>query len=196
LPKGLKIVNNCLELFFVLIHPTFSGLLLLATCAGDRSLLEECLALAQAGGKQNIVTTAALLLGDGPAVTRSLVGSGRFSEACFFSRTYCPSQLEHSMNAWQEDLSRVNPKLANSLARAEVLENFEKSLQTEKLVRAASVKIRPAKQYTEVKNLLDVDVSSVPDLRGVLNTFSRDNSPRGVPVMTPTKVTYSRISVL
>jgi hypothetical protein len=163
-----------------------TGLLLLATSTGDRELLRQCLEIARATGKHNVIVTASMLLGDSHATTEGLLAAGRPAEACFFARTYCPSHLSAALPAWKEDLTKVNPNLASALGDVDVLEGFEQTLQMEKALRS-SVRGRPSRGYHEVKDILDIDCSStdfMSVIKGAKHPSPVVRSPP-VPVSTP-----------
>lgn len=88
----------------------YSGLLLLATSAGDANTLERLAESSTTGGKNNITFTANFLLGRLVCFElievclnvcccrleeclQLLISTGRLAEAAFFARTYLPSEI-------------------------------------------------------------------------------------------------------
>ena len=71
----------------------YSGLLLVATSAGDASTLEKLGEVSTNEGQNNISFMSNFLLGRLEVCLELLISSGRLPEAAFFARTYLPSQI-------------------------------------------------------------------------------------------------------
>lgn len=71
----------------------YSGLLLVATSAGDAETLDKLSQVSAGDGQHNIAFMAHLLLGRLEEALGVLVDTGRLPEAAFFARTYLPSEV-------------------------------------------------------------------------------------------------------
>jgi coatomer subunit beta' len=94
----------------------YSGLLLLATSAGDAQTMEKLAEQTATVGKHNIAFITNFLLGKLDECLELLVVTKRLPEAAFFARTYLPHEISRIVKLWKEDLSQTKPKVAQSLA--------------------------------------------------------------------------------
>ena len=78
----------------------FSGLLLLASAAGDAAMVERLAEEAGRSGDHNVAFTCLLLAGHTEQCLEVLISTGRLPEAAFFARTYLPSQVSRWAGLW------------------------------------------------------------------------------------------------
>lgn len=102
----------------------FGGLLLLATSAGDESMIRSLGESSIAQGRHNISFLSMFLLGDLDSCLDILINTNRLPEAAFFARTYIPSKISYVVQQWRNELAKVNEKAGQSLADPEQYENL------------------------------------------------------------------------
>ncbi|VAI69856.1 unnamed protein product [Triticum turgidum subsp. durum] len=93
-----------------------SGLLLLYSSLGDAEGVEKLASLAKEHGKNNVAFLCLFMLGKLEDCIQLLVDSNRIPEAALMARSYLPSKVSEIVAIWRKDLSKVNPKAADSLA--------------------------------------------------------------------------------
>ncbi|GMH35365.1 hypothetical protein BSKO_03233 [Bryopsis sp. KO-2023] len=172
-----------------------SGLLLLCSARGSRSSMKELAEMAKTGGKNNIAFMCHLLLGETDQCIDILVEGGRMPEAAFFARTYAPAQMSRVVKLWRDDLKKINPKAAESLADPEEYPNLfpdlELALQAETMCRRRSLADIPASRFPQFEGTNAVDLieelkkskiegeeEEVPDENGDLDESGYEN---GIP---------------
>ncbi|WJX14384.1 hypothetical protein P8452_04658 [Trifolium repens] len=96
-----------------------SGLLLLYSSLGDAEGISKLATLAEEQGKNNIAFLCLFMLGKLEDCLQLLVESNRIPEAALMARSYLPSKVSEIVAIWRKDLSKVNPKAAESLADPE-----------------------------------------------------------------------------
>ncbi|XP_074561524.1 coatomer subunit beta'-1-like isoform X1 [Curcuma longa] len=96
-----------------------SGLLLLYSSLGDAEGIIKLASLAKEQGKNNIAFLCLFMLGKLEDCLQLLVDSNRIPEAALMARSYLPSKVSEIVSFWKKDLSKVNPKAADSLADPE-----------------------------------------------------------------------------
>ena len=57
----------------------------------------------------NYAFTAFFTCNDLDKCIEVLIKSGRFTEAAFFSRTYCPSKISEIVKLWKDSLKKHHP---------------------------------------------------------------------------------------
>lgn len=102
----------------------FGGLLLLATSAGDESMLQFLAESTKTQERNNISFLATFLLGDLDGCLEILINANRLPEAAFFARTYIPSKISYIVEKWRNELAKINEKAGQSLADPEQYENL------------------------------------------------------------------------
>ncbi|GMT25503.1 hypothetical protein PFISCL1PPCAC_16800 [Pristionchus fissidentatus] len=85
----------------------FGGLLLLATAAGSKPLLNKLSDESSTAGHHNVSFVSSLMLGDVDKCIQTLIDSNRIPEAAFFARTYAPSQVPRVLGLWKEHTTRL-----------------------------------------------------------------------------------------
>uniref|UniRef100_H2ZKI7 Coatomer subunit beta' n=1 Tax=Ciona savignyi TaxID=51511 RepID=H2ZKI7_CIOSA len=140
----------------------FGGLLLLATSAGNSTMVKSLADNAKAGGKNNVAFLSYFVTGQTDKCLELLISTNRLPEAAFFARTYLPSQVSRVVQLWKVNLGESNKKAADALADPAKYENLfpnlAESLVAEKYL-AATEERRPASHYP---------VTPVNDERNVL----------------------------
>jgi len=80
-----------------------------------------------------------------------LVDSNRIPEAALLARSYLPSKVPEIVAIWRDDLSKINPKAAESLADPSeypnLFEDWQVALTVEKSVASQRGNYLPADQY-------------------------------------------------
>ncbi|TFK47007.1 coatomer beta [Heliocybe sulcata] len=104
-----------------------SALMLLLLSTGDREGLVKMAKTAEEKGANNLAFATLFQLGNTKACVDLLIKTQRIPEAAMFARTYSPSQVAKTVDAWREDLSAKNrKKIAVSIASPkENVELFE-----------------------------------------------------------------------
>ncbi|CAD7700543.1 unnamed protein product, partial [Ostreobium quekettii] len=129
------------------------GLLLLFTARGSKSSLKELIPLAKEQGCSNIAFMAHFLLGNLDACIQLLVDTGRMPEAAFFARTYAPSKMSMVVEQWRDDLKKINPKAADSLADPAKYPNLfphlDMALKAEEIAQQRRLHPVPASEYPQ-----------------------------------------------
>ncbi|XP_042446952.1 coatomer subunit beta'-1-like isoform X1 [Zingiber officinale] len=128
-----------------------SGLLLLYSALGDAEGITELSSLAKEQGKNNVAFLSLFILGKLEDCLQLLVDSNRIPEAALMARSYLPSQVSKIVSIWKKDLSKVNPKAADSLADPEGYPNLFEDWQIALAVEANLAPNRgnypPAEKY-------------------------------------------------
>ncbi|KAL1199366.1 Coatomer subunit beta'-1 [Cardamine amara subsp. amara] len=101
-----------------------SGLLLLYSSLGDADGLTKLAALAKEQGKNNVAFLSLLMLGQVEDCLHLLVDSNRIPEAVLMARSYLPSKVSEIVALWRNDLTKISPKAAESLADPEEYPNL------------------------------------------------------------------------
>uniref|UniRef100_A0A1D1YCR9 Coatomer subunit beta'-2 n=2 Tax=Anthurium amnicola TaxID=1678845 RepID=A0A1D1YCR9_9ARAE len=101
-----------------------SGLLLLYSSLGDAEGIAKLSSLAKEQGKNNVAFLCLFILGKQEDCLQLLVGSNRIPEAALMARSYLPSKVSEIVEIWRNDLKKVNPKAAESLADPEEYPNL------------------------------------------------------------------------
>lgn len=83
----------------------YGGLLLLASCAGSKQLMNLLSTDSYAAGQHNVAFLSTLLLGDVEKCVNILIETDRLPEAAFFARTYCPSQVSRIVALWKQSVA-------------------------------------------------------------------------------------------
>ncbi|KAG8069621.1 hypothetical protein GUJ93_ZPchr0006g41678 [Zizania palustris] len=128
-----------------------SGLLLLYSSLGDAEGIEKLASQAKEHGKNNVVFLCLFMLGKLEDCIQLLIDSNRIPEAALMSRSYLPSKVSEIVAIWRNDLSKVNPKAAESLADPSeypnLFEDWQIALTVEKNVASQRVHHPPADEY-------------------------------------------------
>ncbi|AQK80378.1 Coatomer subunit beta'-3 [Zea mays] len=115
-----------------------SGLLLLYSSLGDAEGIEKLASLAKEHGKNNVAFLCLFMLGKVEDCIQLLVDSSRIPEAALMARSYLPSKVPEIVAIWRNDLSKINPKAAESLADPSeypnLFEDWQVALTVEKSV--------------------------------------------------------------
>jgi len=142
-----ELAQNCLNK-----ARDLGGLLLLATSAGNKKMVDQLAKNAAAEGKINIAFLSHFIGGDKNGCLKMLVDAGRLPEASFFARTYVPSQVSSIVAIWKEQLEvhKGNKKAADSLADPAKYDNLFPGLADSlkgELYLEKTRKVLPASQY-------------------------------------------------
>lgn len=137
---------------------------LVQTACGDAAALKVTAKLASEKGVANIAVLCYVLLGDVKAALQVLIKAGRLPEACFFARTYCPSELASSVALWRQDLAEVNKDMAESLAdpqkHPDLFPDFSLTVAAEKIFAAKKMqRPSPPSAYENERSTLEMDVA-------------------------------------
>ncbi|KAJ6801963.1 coatomer subunit beta'-1-like isoform X2 [Iris pallida] len=119
-----------------------SGLLLLYSAIGDAEGIAKLASLAKDQGKNNVAFLCLFLLGKVEECLQLLVESNRIPEAALLARSYLPSKVSDIVAIWKNDLNKVNPKAAESLADPEEYPNLFEDWQVALAVESNIVQKR------------------------------------------------------
>lgn len=138
----------------------FSGLLLLASAAGDAAMVERLAEEAGRSGDHNVAFTCLLLAGHTEQCLEVLISTGRLPEAAFFARTYLPSQVSRVVKLWKEEVAKTSQKASDALADPEGYENlfpdFKDSLKAEQVARSGGKMLPPTHSSPEAEGTSQV----------------------------------------
>ncbi|KAK2184091.1 hypothetical protein NP493_283g04003 [Ridgeia piscesae] len=133
----------------------FGGLLLLASAAGNASMVNQLGQTAEKSGQNNVAFLSYFVLGKLEDCLEVLINTGRLPEAAFFARTYLPSQVSRVVHLWRESLAKGSPKAASSLADPTEYENLfpglKESFKTEQFLRSQRHTAIPARNFPSVR---------------------------------------------
>eukprot|EP01026_Neomeris_dumetosa_P007818 TRINITY_DN12423_c0_g1_i4.p1 TRINITY_DN12423_c0_g1~~TRINITY_DN12423_c0_g1_i4.p1 ORF type:complete len:889 (+),score=158.35 TRINITY_DN12423_c0_g1_i4:94-2760(+) len=154
----LQVAQECMQR-----AKDLSGMILLYSSTADVSGMTTLVEDALAAGRFNIAFAGLFMLGEVDRCMDLLQTSGRLPEAAFFARTYCPSRMSAAVKAWREDLQKINPKAAESLADPEeypnLFPNLEAALKAEQFIREQKGILPPSASYPQVEgHNLSVDL--------------------------------------
>ncbi|CAD6343064.1 unnamed protein product [Miscanthus lutarioriparius] len=142
----LELAEECL-----LQAKDLSGLLLLYSSLGDAEGIEKLASLAKEHGKNNVAFLCLFMLGKVEGCIQLLVDSNRIPEAALMARSYLPSKVPEIVAIWRNDLSKINPKAAESLADPSeypnLFEDWQVALTVEKSIASQRGHYPPADQY-------------------------------------------------
>ncbi|KAL2932459.1 Coatomer subunit beta'-2 [Bienertia sinuspersici] len=140
----------------------FSGMLLLYSSIGDAEGISKLASLAKEQGKNNVAFLCLFMLGKLEECLQLLIDSNRIPEAALMARSYLPSKVSEIVALWRKDLSKVNPKAAESLADPEeypnLFEDWQIALAVESKVAEARGSYPPAEQYLQYADKLKIDL--------------------------------------
>uniref|UniRef100_A0A2P2MUM6 Coatomer beta subunit n=1 Tax=Rhizophora mucronata TaxID=61149 RepID=A0A2P2MUM6_RHIMU len=129
----------------------FSGLLLLYSSLGDAEGISGLASLAKEQGKNNVAFLCMFMLGKLEECLQLLVESNRIPEAALMARSYLPSKVSEIVAIWRKDLSKINPKAAESLADPEeyanLFDDWQIALSIESKVAETRSVYPPAEDY-------------------------------------------------
>merc|ERR1712232_1451680 len=100
------------------------GLLLLYSSLGNGKGLRHLAETAVQQGQNNVAFLCYFLTQQLDKAIDLLIAIKRIPEAAFLARTYAPSHVSRVVGLWRQDLSKVNPKAAESLADPMEYENM------------------------------------------------------------------------
>ncbi|GJN29674.1 hypothetical protein PR202_gb17923 [Eleusine coracana subsp. coracana] len=151
----LEMAEECL-----LQAKDLSGLLLLYSSLGDAEGTKKLASLAKEHGKNNVAFLCLFMLGKLEDCVQLLVDSNRIPEAALMARSYLPSKVSEIVAIWRNDLSKVNPKAAESLADPaeypNLFEDWQVALTVEKSVASERGNYPPADEYVNHGEKSDV----------------------------------------
>ncbi|KAG2604145.1 hypothetical protein PVAP13_4NG048600 [Panicum virgatum] len=128
-----------------------SGLLLLYSSLGDAEGIEKLASLSKGHGKNNVAFLCLFMLGKLEDCIQLLIDSNRIPEAALMARSYLPSKVSEIVAIWRNDLSKVNPKAAESLADPSeypnLFDDWQVALTVEKSVASQRGLYPPAVDY-------------------------------------------------
>ncbi|KAL5671014.1 hypothetical protein ACJX0J_015320, partial [Zea mays] len=134
----LEMAEECL-----LQAKDLSGLLLLYSSLGDAEGIEKLASLAKEHEKNNVAFLCLFMLGKVEDCIQLLVDSNCIPEAALLARSYLPSKVPEIVAIWRDDLSKINPKAAESLADPSeypnLFEDWQVALTVEKSVASQSM---------------------------------------------------------
>ncbi|KAJ6814611.1 coatomer subunit beta'-1-like isoform X2 [Iris pallida] len=161
-----------------------SGLLLLYSATGDAEGITKLASLAKDQGKNNVAFLCLFLLGKLEDCLQLLVESNRIPEAALLARSYLPSKVSDIVAIWKNDLNKVNPKAAESLADPEEYSNLFEDWQVALAVESNFAQKRgsypPAAEYlsyAEKSNVNLVEAFKSMQVEGV--DLELDNGDSG-----------------
>lgn len=142
----LELAEQCL-----LQAADLSGLLLLYSSLGDGEGITKLASLAREQGKNNVAFICLFLLGKLEDCLQLLIASNRIPEAALMARSYLPSKVSEIVAIWRNDLSKVNPRAAESLADPadypNLFEDWQIALEVESSLRQKRDLFPPASEY-------------------------------------------------
>jgi len=107
-------------------------------------------------GKLNISFICSFLRGKTEDCLQLLLSAGRAPEAAFLARTYLPSRMSDMVKVWREELSKVNPKAAESIADPldypNLFDGLHHALQAEEWLKQHPLHEAPASVYLDHAN--------------------------------------------
>ncbi|KAG2609344.1 hypothetical protein PVAP13_4KG030400 [Panicum virgatum] len=128
-----------------------SGLLLLYSSLGDAEGIKKLASLSKGHGKNNVAFLCLFMLGKLEDCIQLLIDSNRIPEAALMARSYLPSKVSEIVAIWRNDLSKVNPKAAESLADPSeypnLFDDWQVALTVEKSVASQRGLYPPAGDY-------------------------------------------------
>ncbi|KAJ4757210.1 hypothetical protein LUZ62_067585 [Rhynchospora pubera] len=128
-----------------------SGLLLLYSALGDAEGITKLASLAKEQGKNNVAFLCLFMLGKLEDCLQLLVDSNRIPEAALMARSYLPSKVSEIVAIWKNDLNKVNPKAAESLADPaeypNLFEDWQVALAAESHMTSKRGIYQPAEEY-------------------------------------------------
>ncbi|KAK9829928.1 hypothetical protein WJX72_008689 [[Myrmecia] bisecta] len=134
-----------------------SGLLLLYSAKGSVAGIEQLVAESKEQGKHNVAFLGHFLLGHLSECVDLLIAAGRIPEAAFFARTYTPSRVSEVVQVWRKDLSKINPKAAESLADpaqySNLFPNMDLALQAEAYQAQERSAHKPASKFMDFEGI-------------------------------------------
>ncbi|PKA57196.1 Coatomer subunit beta'-1 [Apostasia shenzhenica] len=139
-----------------------SGLLLLYSSLGDAEGITRLASLAKKHGKNNVAFLCLFMLGKLEDCIQLLVESNRIPEAALMARSYLPSKVSEIVEIWRNDLKKVNPKAAESLADPEdypnLFEDWQVALEVESSLASKRGTFPPAEEYLSHVEKLNVNL--------------------------------------
>lgn len=142
----LEMAEECL-----LQAKDLSGLLLLYSSLGDAEGIEKLASLSKEHGKNNVAFLCLFMLGKLEDCIQLLIDSNRIPEAALMARSYLPSKVSEIVAIWRNDLCKVNPKAAESLADPSeypnLFDDWQVALTVEKNVASQRGHYPPADEY-------------------------------------------------
>lgn len=128
----------------------YGGLLLLATSAGNATVMKQVAETADTLGRNNVSFLSYFMLGNLEKCLDILIATNRIPEAAFFARTYLPSKVSMVVNLWRELLKSKNQKasLADPKDYPNLFPGHLESLKTEQFLQAERRTRLPASAYT------------------------------------------------
>ncbi|KAJ7951806.1 Coatomer, beta' subunit [Quillaja saponaria] len=133
-----------------------NGLLMLYSCRGDLEGMLKLANLAKEQGKKIFVFLCLFMLGKLEDCLQLLVESNRIPEAALMARSHLPSKVSEILSLWKEDLSKVDPKGAESLAdpkeHPDLFGDWEAALSAESRARETRGVYPPAEEYRNSVN--------------------------------------------
>jgi coatomer subunit beta' len=161
--SNFKLAEECLR-----NAGDLNGLLLLYTSTANAAGVASLAQLAADQGKNNVAFMCYFMLGRVDDCLKLLCSTGRIPEAAFLARTYAPSHVSGTVKLWREDLQKVNPKAAESLADPTEYENLfpdiRLGLKAEELLADERSRPLPASAYLEQRDI-NADRDLIAQLR-------------------------------
>lgn len=146
----------------------FASLLMLASSAGNVSMVDKVAVASREAKQNNISFMAYFIRGKLDDCLDILIESQRLTEAAFFARTYLPSRVSETVQKWREYASTQNKKVAQSLADPADYENLfpemSEHLKTEqylklqgqtKIPAAAALHVPPNWERKPVEEMME-----------------------------------------
>lgn len=132
-----------------------SGLLLLYTAAGKLDKIAALGETTKSEEKTNIAFVSMLLQGNVDGCVDLLCATNRLAEAAMFARSYVPSRVSEIVKLWKAELAQTNARAASALADPEEYANLfpeiEAAKTAEQYAKQNNAAIRPATDYTSIK---------------------------------------------
>ncbi|KAL9268556.1 Coatomer subunit beta'-2-like protein [Drosera capensis] len=172
----LELAEKCLSSAMDL-----SGLLLLYSSIGDAEGIASLATLAKLQGKNNVAFLCLFLLGKLEECLQLLVDSNRIPEAAFMARSYLPSRVSEVVELWRKDLSKINPKAAESLADpkeySNLFDDWQIALAVESKVAETRGSYPPAEEYLNHADRSKVDLVEAFKSLQVVEEEDLDDEP-------------------
>jgi len=136
----------------------FGSLVLLASAAGDASMIEKLGISSKEKGQNNISFVSFFTLGKLDECLQILIDTNRLPEAALFARTYLPSKITHVVDLWKNNLSKTNEKASKAIADPNEYENlfpgYTESLRVEKYLAKSTKKIVACEYLNVIPNFM------------------------------------------
>lgn len=125
-----------------------SGLLLIYTATNNAKAISELGDRCLEAGKANVAFTCYHVARRHADVVCLLRRTGRFGEAAFYARTYCPEEIEECVSEWKASMASL-PRVREAIASPSAYPNLFPALVTECLAKGPAAAAPVSASHTE-----------------------------------------------